>query len=77
MFEKYGIEIEKILSRKKSYWTFNNFIKEIEGFNSLKQYDAWLYEMSEEDRENTRWYYTEKFAYILTLLEEERNEVLC
>lgn len=70
---KYGIN-EDILSRhKKNDWTFRRFIVEIEGFNSLKQYDTWLSEMNEEDRNSTRWYYTQKYLCVLQLAEREEK----
>lgn len=73
---RYGINEDILSKHKKNDWTFRRFIVEIEGFNSLKQYDTWLSEMNEEDRNTTRWYYTEKYTYILRLL-EERKAVLC
>lgn len=75
-FMYYGLNENMILSKKEGYWNFSKFIREIEGFNSLKHYDKWLSEMSEEDRNTTRWYYTEKYTYILRLL-GERKMALC
>ena len=62
-----GINEKLIFEHKKEYWTFNNFLKNIEGFNSIKQYDLWLGQMGEEERNNTRWYYVQKFLQVLKI----------
>lgn len=65
---RYGLDKSLLKKHKNDYWTFKKYIIEYEGFNSLKQYDAWLSEMNNTDSLSTRWYYTEKYLEILKIL---------
>lgn len=64
-----GINRDLIREHNKKFWTFRNFIMIIGGFNSVSHYKKWLSEMSEEDRNNTRMYYQDKYSYILKIAE--------
>lgn len=64
-----GINRELIKEHNKKFWTFRNFIMIIEGFNSVSHYKKWLSEMNEEDKNNTRMYYQDKYSYILKIAE--------
>lgn len=64
-----GINRELIREHNKKFWTFRNFIMIIGGFNSVSHYKKWLSEMNEEDRNNTRMYYQDKYSYILKIAE--------
>ena len=64
-----GINRDLIREHYKKFWTFRNFIMIIGGFNSVSHYKKWLSEMNEEDRNNTRMYYQDKYSYILKIAE--------